>query len=82
MAVSLVLFKGVSPPSGRVIDTVTISNDRILVMTTGGAGLYIPNENRWLKVTGLSQSKDARLFNTGEYLLLVTKNQLQTMEND
>ena len=63
-----------------MIDAVTIANDRVLVMSTGGSGLYIPGQNRWLEVTGLSKSSDKRLYNTGRFLLLVSNNQLQTME--
>ncbi len=67
-------------PLGNPIDATVLPGDRVFVVTSGGAGIYVPSQRRWLAVQGVdSVSPDLRLHQAGGYLLAATRTRLRTI---
>lgn len=64
-------FLGADPPEGRILDATLLPADRILVMTSGGVGMYMTDQRRWLRVSGLRPTDTMRLHIAGAYLVAV-----------
>ncbi|UXX83795.1 peptidoglycan-binding domain-containing protein [Roseovarius pelagicus] len=72
-------FLGADPPAGRVIDAALLPEGRILAMTSGGVGIYMTDQRRWLRVSGLRPTDTMRLHITGGHLLVVDANSIRSL---
>ena len=72
-------FFGAGAPEGDLIDATLLPDGRILALTTRGAGLYVGEERRWLRVQGIPLNSDMRLYQADGHLVAVGGASIRSM---
>ena len=71
-------FRGSEPPSGEVIDARKLPDGRLIVLTASGAGVYDPQNRRWLGLAMEPGQTDSRLEVLGSYLVRLESGRLRS----
>lgn len=72
-------FRGAGAPSGKFIDAIDLGDGRILTMTSGGVGVYVSSQRRWVRVSELPVEEGTRFHLSGLWLVAETPVALRTL---
>lgn len=73
------LFRGARPPEGAMTGVVALPEERLVVATEQGAGLYEPDRHRWLRLDGLRVEAGDHLLVMAGQLLHVGRDTIQSL---